>query len=71
MTTDVSTPHGARVYKIDENTILIKQTVKRGSEQNAPYVIDEHKEAHVDITDDVAISDAIRNAICGQLPKGK
>lgn len=71
MTTDDSTPYGARVYKIDEKTILIKQTVKKRRDQNSPYVIDEQKETHVDITDDAAIANALRRAICGQLPKGK
>ena len=71
MSTHDSASYGARVYKIDERTVLIKQTVKKGEEQNSPYVIDEHREAHVDIFDDTKIANAVRSALSGKLQKGK
>jgi len=66
-----SKPHGARVYQINEKTILVKQTIKNGEGKNAPYVIDGQKEIHIDISDDAAIANAIRDAVRGQLPKNK
>ena len=71
MSSDKSRPYGARVYKINEQTILVKQTIKNGDEQNAPYVVDGQRELHVDIADDKAIANAVRDAIHGRLPKGK
>lgn len=56
--------HGARVYGLGD-VILVKQTVLRGSP--AAYVIDEHRERHVDAADDAAIASAIRDAIGGLL----
>ena len=54
--------HGARVYGLGD-VLLVKQTVLRGSPQ--AYVIDEHRERHVDIADDAAIATAIRDAVNG------
>jgi len=59
--------YGARVFKVSENTLLIKQTVKSGGGQNDPYVINEHREKHVNLSDDSAIAAAIRDAIEGRL----
>ncbi len=59
--------HGARVFQVSDTTLLIKQTVKRGEDANDPYVIDEQKERHVNITDDRAIAQGIRDAIKGML----
>jgi len=54
--------HGARVYGLGD-VLLVKQTVLRGSP--AAYVIDEHRERHVDAADDAAIASAIRDAVAG------
>jgi len=65
--------YGVRIYPLDNNVILIKQTVKRTG-STGTYVIDmteegEHKEAHVDIDDNQEIADAIRAAIKGNLKR--
>ncbi len=61
---------GARVYLMDNKTILIYQTAKRGTAQNAPYIVSPRTQqgAFIDITDDKAIADAIRAALYGKLP---
>ncbi len=62
---------GARVYLMDNKTVLIYQTRKRGAAQNAPYVVwpcPNQKGAFVDVKDDTAIADAIRSALNGKLP---
>lgn len=63
-------PYGARVYKMDNKTLLVYQTEKRGAAQNAPYVVSPKTQqgAFVSITDDKAIADAIRDALNGKLP---
>lgn len=38
--------YGARVFKVSNDRLLIKQTVKSGKGQNNPYVIDGQKEKH-------------------------
>lgn len=61
---------GARVYLMDTDNILVMQTVKRGTADNSPYVIDQKTksgERFLDATDDKAIADAIRDAIAGRL----
>ena len=63
--------HGARVFQVSDKRLLIKQTIKRGIDPNDPYVIDGQKERHVDITDDRAIAQGIRDAIKGSLIAGK
>jgi len=63
--------HGARVFQVSDSVLLIKQTVKRGQGPNAPYVIDEQKKHHVDINDDTAIANGIRDAVKGKLTAGK
>lgn len=63
--------YGVRVFKVSDDTLLIKQTIKKGSDQNAPYVIDGQKERHVKINDDSGIADAIRDGVLGKLEAGK
>lgn len=61
---------GARVYFMDSDNILVLQTVKRGTADNAPYVIDQKTnsgERFLDITNDKGIADAVRDALAGQL----
>jgi hypothetical protein len=61
---------GARVYLLPSKKLLVKQTTLRG--EPPEYVIDEHKEQHVSVNNDVAIADAIRKAVSGELPaKGR
>jgi len=59
--------YGVRIYKVSDNTLLVKQTIKSGRRQNETYVIDEQKERHVDIDDDEAIANAVRDGIAGKL----
>jgi hypothetical protein len=63
--------YGVRVYKLSEDTLLIKQTVKSGSRTNDAYVIDEQKELHVSIEDDAAIANAVRDGVAGRLKAGE
>lgn len=65
---------GARIYKTSDEVILVKQTIRKLDRQNNQdrYVVDcmldgKHKERHVDVTDDKAISDAVRDALNGKL----
>jgi hypothetical protein len=62
-------PFGARVYLMDNKTILVYQTLKRGTAQNAPYVVypKEQQGAFVDVEDDKSIAGAIRSALTGKL----
>lgn len=62
--------YGVRVFKISDETLLIKQTIKKGKNQNDPYVIDGQKEKHVNIHDDSAIANAIRDGVFGKLTAG-
>jgi len=57
--------HGARVYRVGPKTILVKQTVLRGTPPE--YVIDEQRERHVRDDDDAAIAIAIRDAVDGRI----
>jgi hypothetical protein len=50
-TIDESGKYGVRVFKISDETLLIKQTIKKGKSQNAPYVIDGQRERHVKINE--------------------
>lgn len=59
--------YGVRIFKISEDTLLIKQTIKRGNDQNDAYVIDGQKEQHVNIHEDSKIVDAVRNGVAGKL----
>jgi hypothetical protein len=58
---------GARVYLHSDGVALVKQTVKRGSSQNAPYVVDGQRERFVDPGDDAALGAAVRAALEGRL----
>ena len=64
-----STIWGARVYPpYNDGTILVKQTVRKDRE----FVIDKdekgrHRERHVDLRDDAALLQAIRDALQGRL----
>ena len=64
--------HGVRIYPLDKDVILVKQTVKK---DNSPsYVVDvmadgNHREAHVNIKDDAQIADAVRTALAGHLKR--
>jgi len=57
--------HGARVYLVGPRTILVKQTVLRGTPPE--YVIDEQRERHVREDDTASIATAIRDAVNGRL----
>jgi hypothetical protein len=62
--------YGARVYQLDYEKILIKQTIQK--EILGEYVVDtidedQHRETHVPINDDKAIADAVRTALRGEL----
>jgi len=62
---------GARIFLMDTDVVYVRQTVKRGTRQNAPYVIDQKPmgegQKFVDVTDDKGIADAIRAALHGRL----
>ncbi len=62
---------GARIFLMDTNVVCVMQTVKRGTRQNAPYVIDQKPvgdgQKFIDVTDDKGIADAIRAALHGRL----
>jgi len=67
--------YGARIYKTSDEVIQVKQTIKKSDKQNNQYryVVDcmpdgKHKERYVDVTDDKAIADAIRDALNDRLP---
>ena len=61
---------GARVYLMDDKTILVYQTIKRGTAQNAPYIVYPRTQqgAFIDAGNDKGIADAIRAAVNGKLP---
>ena len=63
-------PFGARVYLMDNKKILVYQTAKSGTAQNARYFVSPRTQygAFIDIKDDKAIADAIRAALYGKLP---
>ncbi len=62
---------GARMYLMDTDVVYVLQTVKRGSQQNSPYVVDKNPNGEgqrfVDTADDKAIADAVREALHGTL----
>ncbi len=61
---------GARVYLMDEKTILVYQTRKRGTAQNAPYIVfptETQQGAFIKFNNDKEIADAIRAALNGKL----
>ena len=64
-------PFGARVYLRDNKKLQVYQTRRRGTAQNAPYVISPSPKTHrgvfINITSDKEIADAIRAAVNGKL----
>lgn len=62
---------GARIFLMDTDVVYVLQTVKRGSQQNSPYVVDKNHsgdgQRFVDSADDKAIADAVREALRGTL----
>ncbi|MDP2730628.1 MAG: hypothetical protein Q8O55_09090 [Dehalococcoidales bacterium] len=66
--------YGARIYRVDQNVILVKQTIKKPirNTKSARYMVDvapdgTHKERHVDIADEKSIAAAVREALEGKL----
>lgn len=66
--------HGARVNMPFDGhkAVYVAQTIKSGTERNAPYVIERredgrNKERFVDYDDDAALVKAIRDALNGEL----
>jgi len=62
--------YGARIYPLDLEVILIKQTIKKPGSSN--YVIDRledgrHREKHVTWEDSLDIADAVRRALRAEL----
>lgn len=62
--------YGVRVYAVNPEYILVKQTVKKTGDKR--YIIDHNpdgsqKERHIAINDDRAIADAVRHALTGKL----
>ena len=58
---------GARVFQMDDKILLVSQTIKRGSAQNSPYVIDtQSTERFISASDDQEIAAAIRDALAGK-----
>ena len=67
-------PHGARVNVLSNTprVIYVAQTIKSGTERNAPYVIErrddgKNRERFVNGGDDAALLQAIRDALNGDL----
>lgn len=63
---------GARLNWLGDDHIYVAQTIKSGSAQNAPYVIErsengKQKETMVSYEDDAALLKAIRDALNGRL----
>lgn len=62
--------YGVRIYPLNPEVILIKQTVKRPGSPR--YVVDTwqdgtHREAHISQDDSEGIADAVRSALRGKL----
>jgi hypothetical protein len=62
--------YGARVYRMKDGVIHVKQTMKRGEGHDDRYTIDEQKEAHVNPGDDALLGRTIRDALDGKLERG-
>ena len=62
---------GARVFLMDTSVVYVLQTIKRGTKQNSPYVVDKNPSGEgqrfLDTADDSAIADAVRAALNGTL----
>lgn len=66
----ISYIYGVRIYRLNPDYLLIKQTVKKTGSPR--YIVDilpdgTHREKHIDINDDKGIADAVRHAIEGKL----
>lgn len=59
--------YGARAYLMGDGVVLVKQTVLRGR----TYVIDAHKERHVDPGHVQELGQAVLDACNGHLSAGK
>jgi hypothetical protein len=59
--------YGARIYLLASGKGLVKQTIKK--QRNGDYVVDGHRERHVDLADDAQVADAIRTALAGQMAR--
>jgi hypothetical protein len=59
---------GIGVAELRNGKAFVKQMVKRGLSLNDEYVIDGHRERHVDRSEDAAVAAAIHQALLGQLP---
>ena len=62
--------YGVRIYPLNPEYILIKQTVKKTGSKT--YVVDHNpdgtqKAKHISINDNKGIADAIRHALTGKL----
>jgi len=63
--------YGVRIYALpDSDVILIKRTVERP--ESLRYVVDAledgaHREAHINVDDTAGITDAVRQALRGEL----
>jgi len=62
--------YGARVYLMDDKTILVYQTIKRDTAQKARHIVFPQTQQGVflNINDDKGIAGAIRDALSGKLP---
>ena len=58
--------HGARVYPLDGEKILIKQTILL-TRRSDHYVVMADRERHVRADDDAALAAAVRDALAGAL----
>ncbi len=60
---------GARVFLLNPETVFVVQTVKKGKQQNSPYVLDKNAKTtrFINIIDEKGIADAIREALKGHL----
>lgn len=62
--------YGVRIYPVDSDQVLIRQTVKRPDSPR--YVIDRredgwYRQIHISVNDTASVIDAIRQALRGEL----
>ena len=68
----MNSKYGVRIYPLDDEVILIKQTIKKAGSNF--YRVDiaadgQHREAHVNINSDEEIAKAVRAALKGGLKR--